>query len=309
MLRLGTRASNLALTQSRMIAKALRKAHPGLRVKLVEISTTGDQVADRPLQSFGGAGVFVKELENALLDNRIDLAVHSLKDLPTRQPRRLVLGAIVGREDSRDVAVISGGKRLEELPAGSVIGTGSTRRCAQLKAIYPHLQFAEIRGNVETRIRKVNEGQFAGTILAMAGLKRLGIFVDSMEVLPLNLMLPAPGQGALGLECRARDARTRKLLKRLHNKEVALCVTAERTVLETLGSGCHLPLAALGEIEKRDGKRTLHVSAIFGLPDATARVYAEIWGAPSRARQLGLMVAKNLLARGGQEILDQLQQK
>lgn len=306
-LRLGTRASNLALTQSRLIAKALKKAHPGLKVQLVEISTTGDRVSEKPLQSFGGAGVFVKELESALLDERIDFAVHSLKDLPTRQPRKLVLAAIVGREDVRDVAVLANGGKLADLPAGSVVGTGSTRRRAQLKAIYPQLEFAEIRGNVETRIRKVKEGQFAATILAHAGLRRLKIVDESMEVLPLHQVLPAPGQGALGIECRAADKRTRKLLAKLNNSEVAACVTAERSVLEALGSGCHLPLAALGEIEKREGRRTLHLSAIFGLPDATARVHAEAWGPPARARKLGLQVAKNIMSRGGKEIFEQLQ--
>lgn len=305
-LRLGTRASNLALTQSRLIAQALKKAHRGLRIKLVEISTTGDEVRDRPLQSFGGAGVFVKELECALLDKRIDLAVHSLKDMPTRQPRGLVLGAIVGREDPRDVAVLAGGKRLEDLPAGSVIGTGSLRRRAQLKARFPQLEFAEIRGNVETRLRKVAEGSYAGTILARAGLARLGLLNESMEVLSYNIMLPAPGQGALGLECRKSDARTLKLLKPLHCKDVAACVSAERAVLEALGSGCHLPLAALGELEERDGKRTLHVSAVFGLPDASACVHSEAWAAPSQARKLGLQVAASILARGGKEILEAL---
>ncbi|MCY3021974.1 MAG: hydroxymethylbilane synthase [Planctomycetota bacterium] len=179
-LRLGTRASNLALTQSRLVAALLEKAHRGLKVEHVEITTTGDTVRDRPLQSFGGRGVFVKELENALLQGRVDVAVHSLKDLPTRQPRGLVLGAISGREDTRDVAVAGSGRKLEDLPPGSVIGTGSPRRRAQLKAKYPHLEFAEIRGNVETRLRKVQEGQYAGTILARAGLKRLGLLVSGI---------------------------------------------------------------------------------------------------------------------------------
>lgn len=320
-LRLGSRSSNLAIVQSRMIARLLETAHPGLKVEVVEIATTGDAVRDKPLKSFGGAGVFVKELETALLDGRIDLAVHSLKDMPTRQPKGLVIGAIVGREDPRDVAIIAGGKRLDDLPPGSVIGSGSQRRRAQLKARYPRLEFAEIRGNVETRIRKVQEGQYAGTILARAGLKRLGLLTTTvrrgdgetgrlgMTVLPLSLMLPAPGQGALGLESRANDRRARRLLEKLHHPQVAACVTAERAALESLGGGCHLPLAALGEMKRQKGKRkkVLRLRAVLGLPDGTMIVKAEEFGAPGHASALGKNVAKALLARGGREILKRLE--
>ena len=316
-LRLGTRASPLALVQSRFVARMLETAHPGLSVELVEITTTGDKVRDRPLQEFGGRGVFVKELENALLDRRIDLAVHSLKDLPSATPRGLAIGAIVGREDTRDVAAIRGGKSLEELPPGSVIGTGSPRRRAQLKACYPNLEFAEIRGNVETRLRKVQEGQYAGTILARAGLKRLGLISLSsaassrkrtgngevrMHTLPHSLMLPAPGQGALAIECRARDRRVRSLLQTIHNERVSACVAAERAALQTLGGGCHLPLGALGETRGT----TLRLRAVLGLPDGTASVRAEGSMPVAEARELGRQVGRTILAQGGRKLLGKL---
>lgn len=319
-IRLGTRSSNLALTQSRMIAHALAAAHAGLDVQLIEISTTGDQVTDKPLQSFGGAGVFVKELESALLDKRVDFAVHSLKDMPTKQPKGLINAAIAGREDPRDVLVLRENQFIDALPAGSILGSGSTRRRLQLKEAYPALEFEEIRGNVETRIRKISEGQFCGTILARAGLKRLGILrgtastIQSKElgvsfhVLPLSLMLPAPGQGALGIECRGEDSRTRRLLGTLHNAEAAACVEAERVVLAQLGGGCHLPLAALGRIIQKGGLAVLQLRAVLGLPDASIVVRAEATGPVSQARQLGLAVARDLLARGGKEVLVKLEE-
>ena len=289
--------------QSHMIASLLVKAHPGLSVELLEIKTTGDEIRDKPLQSFGGAGVFVKELELALLEERIDLAVHSLKDMPTRQPKGLVIGAVPAREDTRDVAVVCGGTKLKDLPAGSIIGSGSLRRRAQLKYKYPQLEFAEIRGNVETRLRKVAEGQYAGTILARAGMHRLGLLKQATEVLPLSIMLPAPGQGALGLECRSSDRRTRRLLKVLNDEDVAQCITAERAVLEALGGGCHLPLGALGEI---DASGQLRLRAVLGLPDGSLFARAEECLPVAQARQLGRGVAKMLLARDGNKILERL---
>ncbi|HYG74376.1 MAG TPA: hydroxymethylbilane synthase [Planctomycetota bacterium] len=320
-LRLGTRSSNLAMTQSGIVARRLMRAHPGLKVQLVEISTTGDEVRDKPLQSFGGAGVFVKELENALVDDRVDFAVHSLKDMPTRQPEGLLIAAVAGREDPRDVLVLRGGQTIDALPSGSIIGSGSTRRRLQLKAAYPKLEFAEIRGNVETRLRKVREGQYAGTVLARAGLKRLGLLPGSkrssrsdaavteglsFHLLPLELMLPAPGQGALGIECRSSDARTRRLLKVLHDPEAAACVEAERTVLGELGGGCHLPLAALGKVVRRGGKAMLELRAVLGLPDASIILRAERLGSLRAPQKIGISVAQDLLSRGGKEVLAKL---
>ena len=306
-LKLGTRSSNLATTQSRHVADMLERKHPGLKVDLIEITTTGDEVRDKPLQSFGGAGVFVKELENALQARRVDIAVHSLKDMPTKQPADLVIAAMPEREDPRDVAVVRGNASLKDLPAGSVIGSGSLRRRAQLKTKYPQLEFAEIRGNVDTRLRKVREGQFAGSILACAGLKRLSL-LDSgageitFHVLPYTTMLPAPGQGALAIECRSDDLATRRLLGALHSAEVEACVEAERVVLEALGGGCHLPLGALGTVEKG----LLKLQTFFGLPDASAFVEVEQEGSPADPRELGMRVAQLILSQGGREILARL---
>jgi len=301
-LRLGTRASTLALAQSGMIARKLERLHPGLKVELVQISTTGDTVTDKALKDFGGVGVFVKELESALLDKRIDLAVHSLKDMPTRQPRGLVIGAVAGREDPRDCAVVKGGLKLEDLPKGSVIGSGSLRRRAQLKIAYPQLKFAEIRGNIDTRIRKVEAGEYAGTLLARAGLKRAKLLSRATETLPFSIMLPAPGQGALGLECRAADRKTLSLMKPLHDATADACVRAERALLQALGGGCHLPLGALCVARKG----TLLLRAFFGLPDASEAFAAEESGVLSRPEELGRKVAKAMFELGVREVLKRL---
>jgi hydroxymethylbilane synthase len=302
-LRLGTRASNLALTQSRYIARKLERAWPGLRVELIEIATTGDQVKDKALKSFGGAGVFVKELEQALHDKRVDIAVHSLKDVPTEQPRGLVIGAILGREDTRDCAIIPGAKSLAQLPKGSLVGSGSQRRRAQLARLYPQLAFAEIRGNVETRIAKVERGDYAATILARAGLKRLGLAHKAAQILPLSKVLPAPGQGALAIECRSSDRRTRSLLNKIHNAKVALCVSAERELLAMLGGGCNLPLGALGTLR---GK-TLQLRAF--LSDGTNAVEAS-GSVPARgvqaARQLANKIRKQMILEGANKIVTEL---
>jgi len=303
-LKLGTRSSNLALTQSRSVARMLEKAHPGLSIELVEIKTTGDMVTDKPLKSFGGAGVFVKELESALQDGRADFAVHSLKDMPTRQPSGLVLGAILGREDPRDVVITKKKVPLEKLPPKSVIGSGSMRRRAQLARHFPGLVFAEIRGNVETRIKKVESGEYAGTILARAGLKRLKLLEHVAQVLPFSIMLPAAGQGALGVECRSSDRRVQKILESIHQEKVAECVNAERSLLETLGGGCHLPVGALGTLT---ASGELKLIAALGLPDGTKLLRMQDQGPPAEARAIGRRLGKRMLAGGGAEILKLLE--
>jgi hydroxymethylbilane synthase len=285
-------------------------------VELIEISTTGDRVTGQSLVSFGGAGVFVKELEAAMLDKRVDFSVHSLKDVPTRQPKGLAIAAISARENSRDVAIVRGGAKLAALPAGSVIGSGSPRRRAQLKAGWPHLEFAEIRGNVDTRIRKVDEGQYAGTILALAGLKRLGLRARASEVVPYSCVLPAPGQGALGIECRSGDRRMRFLLQALHDADTAACVTAERALLEALGGGCHLPLGALGEIvggksasANNPAQKTLKLRAALGHPDGSILLRHTVTGSAQTPRALGRELGRELLRRGGRELIERLKRE
>jgi hydroxymethylbilane synthase len=335
-LRLGTRASALALVQACAVARALERAHRGrrLRVELVEITTRGDRDRRSPLKSFGGTGVFVKELERALLEKRVDFAVHSLKDLPTRLARGLALAAVTRREDVRDVALTRAGAGLAELPAGARLGTSSPRRRAQLARRFPALDYVEIRGNVETRLRKVAAGEYAATVLAHAGLKRLGWRVPAgggqlalpkgtsaspapatkkvadaarhaaheegsaplrlhAELLPLAVMLPAPGQGALALECRAKDGRTRALLRVLHDVRVAACVRAERACLSALGGGCHLPLGALGT-SGRGG--SLRLRAALASDDGAILARADVWGSASRPEALGRRAARMLTA-------------
>jgi hydroxymethylbilane synthase len=305
LLRLGTRGSALAMAQSKLMARKLTSAHRAMKlhVEIVEISTTGDRDRKTALKTFGGTGVFAKELERALIEKEIDLAVHSLKDLPTAQPKGLVLAAVSKREDVRDVAIVAGGRRLAELPGGAVVGCGSPRRRAQLARRFPNLRFEEIRGNVDTRLRKVAEGHCAATILARAGLKRLGRPEKDGEVLPLSLMLPAPGQGALGLECRARDSRTRTLLLALHDPLAAACVEAERSCLAALGGGCHLPLGAHGSHSRKTGMLTLR--AVLAAPDGSLEVNAEASGPPTSAKRLGTTVAALLKETAdGRAVLD-----
>ena len=240
---LGTRGSTLALTQSNMVAAALRKVHPGLEVRLEIIKTTGDADQKTKLQAFPGMGVFVKELQTALLAGSIDFAVHSLKDVPEDEPEGLIFGAFPEREDPRDV-FISKGKSFRELPPGSKVGTGSPRRVLQLKAIRPDLVYTQIRGNVDTRIAKVTSGDLQAVVLAAAGLKRLGRSTEVTHAFSFQDMIPAIGQAALGLECRAKDTRTLKLLSAIHDEMTGAAVTLERLFMKRIGGGCKVPMAA-----------------------------------------------------------------
>ena len=266
---LGTRGSALALTQSKMVAAALRKAHPGLEVRLEIIKTIGDVDQKTKLHAFPGMGVFVKELQTALLAGSIDFAVHSLKDVPEDEPEGLIFGAFPVREDPRDV-FISKGTRFSDLPPGSKVGTGSPRRVLQLKAIRPDLTYTQVRGNVDTRIAKVTNGELQGVILAAAGLNRLGRSTDVTHAFSFQDMIPAIGQAALGLECRAKDARTLKLLSAIHDEMTGAAVTLERLFMKRIGGGCKVPMAA-HVYPHGDGLRML---AVLGNPatGAMARV-------------------------------------
>ena len=297
-LRLGSRASPLARAQSGLLARALERAHPALRVEPVEIATQGDRDRRSALHSFGGAGVFVKALEVALQAGRIDAAVHSLKDLPTRLPKGLILGAVGPREDVRDVLVT----RRKSLSAGAVLGSGSPRRRGQMLRKRPGLRFEEIRGNVESRLRQVAQGRYDGTILARAGLRRLRIPQAgsrlarlAFRTLPLSTMLPAPGQGALAVECRAADGRTRRLLRAIHDPRVAVCVNAERALLAALGGGCHLPLGACARVSK--GR--LELTTVLVAPDGSSEVRARATGPAGAPEALGRRVAQTIRLRAG----------
>ncbi|MFH1024259.1 MAG: hydroxymethylbilane synthase [Planctomycetota bacterium] len=262
---LATRKSKLALAQTRMIEKALVALHPGLSIKLVTVVTAGDRDRRNPLSGMNETGVFTKALEAKLLAKDADIAVHSLKDLPVELPEGLVIAAILPREDPRDALVSRKFTTLGDLPPGSRVGTSSPRRRAQILHIRPDLAVRDIRGNVDTRLAKITSGEFDAAILAVAGMKRLEI--KGWPIVPLDGFLPAPGQGALAIETRAGDKKTRDLIAPLHDAPTALAVEAERRLLAALGGGCHMPLGALGEVRGD----TLRLHAVFFSADGKHR--------------------------------------
>lgn len=252
-LRLGTRGSLLARIQSQQVADVMMREHPGLQINLVEIRTTGDQVQSKPLHDIGGKGLFTREVEQALLAGEVDLAVHSMKDLPITQPlvdtEALVVAAIPLRQSVEDVIYSPAGHTHETLPAGSTVATGSLRRLAQWRSCRPDLEICPIRGNIDTRLRKVRQGEFDAVVLAAAGLNRAGLFDPAtMKLLPPDLFVPAAGQGALAIQCRREDASTREILARLHDADAAICVQMERSIVEALKGDCHSPIAAWASI-------------------------------------------------------------
>ncbi len=297
-IRIGTRGSPLALVQARMVRDALAAAHADLRgaddIQIVPIKTTGDAVQDRKLMEIGGKGLFTKEIEEALLDGRIDCAVHSMKDMPTWLPDGLVIGAMLVREDARDALFARTGKRIAELPRGATVGTASLRRQAQLLALRPDLLVVALRGNVETRLRKLAAGEADATLLAVAGLKRLGLLDKAAAIIDSDEILPAVGQGAIGVEIRADDARLRALLAPLDHGATTLCVTAERACLAELDGSCHTPIAAYAELAA-DG-RDLRLRSLIALPDGTAVHRDEREGPTTDPVALGRAAGKLLKA-------------
>ncbi len=301
-LRLGTRGSALALTQAGWVKGQLEGAHPGLEVELVKIKTTGDKITDVPLARVGGKGLFVKEIEEALLEGRIDLAVHSMKDVPAELPAPLHIAVTTEREDVRDALISAGNLPLAGLPHGARVGTSSLRRRAQLLAVRPDLDIIPLRGNLDTRLRKLDENQMAAIILASAGLRRMGLEGRISEHLRFEVMLPAIGQGALGIEMRREDERTYQLARFLDHPDTAVAVRAERALLARLEGGCQVPIAALGRLE---GGR-LHLSALVADLDGVHLIRASGEAEPAGAAALGLRVAEELLSRGAGEILAEI---
>ena len=299
-LRLGTRASALAMTQSGLIADRLRET--GVEVELVTISTEGDR-STQPLAEFGGQGVFVAALREALVRGDVDIAVHSLKDLPTTPDPRLALAAIPQREDARDVLVARDGMTLGELPQGARIGTGSPRREAQLNALGLGVEVAPIRGNVDTRIAKVASGEYDGVLLARAGLLRLGRADEATEVIDPLQMLPAPGQGALACECRADDDATIHLLSGLDDSDTRAAVTAERSLLATLEAGCSAPVGALAEVAQGDDGDELWLRAVVGSTSGSPTIRLSATGLPSEAAAVGERLAAEMLAEGADTLV------
>jgi hydroxymethylbilane synthase len=300
-LRLGTRASALAVTQSSGIADRLR-AETGVDVELVSISTEGDRRSG-PLAEMGGAGVFVVALREALLRGDVDLAVHSLKDLPTADEPDLVVAAIPARVDARDCLVARDGLSLGELPQGARVGTGSPRREAQLNALGLGVEVVPIRGNVDTRIGKVHSGDYDAVLLARAGLLRLDRAHEATEVIDPIQMLPAPGQGALACECRADDAATIALLAVLDDGDTRAAVTAERSLLAALEAGCSAPVGALAEIATGDDGDELWLRGVVGHPSGAPTIRLSATGLPSEAAAVGERLAAEMLAEGADTLV------
>jgi hydroxymethylbilane synthase len=301
-LRLGTRGSLLARTQSQLVADELMRRRPGLRVELVTVRTTGDRITDRPLHEMGGKGLFTKELEQALLAKDVDFAVHSFKDVPVTMPlvdtSDLVIAAVPKREDPRDVVVMRDPSK-GPLPHQARVGTSSLRRQAQLLELGNDFTILPLRGNIDTRLRKVRDGEYDVVVLAMAGLMRAGLF-DALFMKPLDpgkAMLPAAAQGALALQCRADDARTRDLLTTLNDPATAACVAAERGVVRALNGDCHSPIAALATVDAADGQMSL-LAAVGARDGRPPVVRAEASGPAADAPALVSRVVKLLLSRG-----------
>ena len=302
-IRVGTRRSLLARTQCETVAAALRAAL-GRDVVLVEVTTEGD-VSSAPLASIGGTGVFVSALRDALLRGEVDLAVHSLKDLPTTPDARITLAAVPLREDPRDVVVARDGLTLGELPAGARIGTGSPRRAAQLRALGLGFDVVGIRGNVDTRIGKVASGDIDAVVLARAGIARLGRLDEVTEVLDPLQMLPAPGQGALAVECRAGDPLDDEVRGAVDDPRTRAAVTAERAVLATLEAGCAAPVGALAEIAEGDDGDELWLRAVALSPDGAVAVRRSATGLPDEAEKVGRTLAEEMLDDGASTLVEE----
>jgi len=298
-IRIATRKSALALWQAEHVKARLEAAHPGLKVSLVPMVSKGDKLLDAPLAKIGGKGLFVKELETALLEDQADIAVHSMKDVPMDFPEGLGLFCICEREDPRDAFVSNTYDSLDALPAGSVVGTSSLRRQAQLLARRPDLKIHFLRGNVNTRLAKLDAGEYDAIILAAAGLIRLG-FEDRIRAsITVEHSLPAGGQGAVGIECRVGDAELQQLLSPLNHTETALRVTAERAMNKRLNGGCQVPIACYAILEGEQ----LWLRGLVGEPDGSRLLRAEQRGSAEDAERLGIEVAEALLAQGAGDIL------
>ena len=300
-IRIATRKSALALWQAEFVKAQLLVHHPELEVELVPMSTKGDKLLDTPLSKVGGKGLFVKELEVAMLEGRADIAVHSMKDVPMEFPEGLGLAVICEREDPLDAFVSNDYQHIEQLPAGAVIGTSSLRRQSQIQANFPSLRIKELRGNVNTRLSKLDNGEYDAIILASAGLIRLEMSNRISSRLPSDLSLPAGGQGAVGIECRTGDQTILDLLAPLNHVGTAHCVLAERAVNRHLQGGCQVPIACFAELNPEG--TALYMRGLVGSIDGSTILRADIEGVVEQAEQLGVQLAEQLLAQGAKEIL------
>jgi hydroxymethylbilane synthase len=302
LVRIATRKSPLALWQAEHVRGRLQAKHPGLQVELLTMSTQGDRILDSPLAKIGGKGLFVKELEQGILDGRADIAVHSMKDVPAELPDGLVIGAILEREDPRDAFVSSQYNSIDELPEGARVGTSSLRRQCQLRARRPDLEILDLRGNVGTRLGKLDDGGYDAIVLACAGLKRLGLSARITRELDPGEMLPAIAQGVIGIECRVADERVNSLIEPLNHVETLQRTNAERSMNATLAGGCQAPVAGYSVLN--DDR--IEMRGLVGHPDGSRIIRGDVSGSPLQAAALGQQLAEDLLARGARQILDEL---
>lgn len=301
-LRIATRKSPLALWQAEFVRESLIQQHPDLQVELVKMVTQGDKILDTPLAKVGGKGLFVKELEQGMLRNEVDIAVHSMKDVPVELPDGLHLNVICTREDPRDAFVSNNHMSFESLPQGAKVGTSSLRRTTQLKALRPDLEILDLRGNVNTRLKKLDDGQYEAIILAAAGLIRLGFEDRIKQAIDSGTSLPAIGQGAVGIECRSDDEQINQLISMLNHEQTNICVTAERAMNARLEGGCQVPIGGYAILENGE----LYMRGLVGRPDGSEVVRGEVRGKPEDAHALGTSLADDLLSRGAREILKEV---
>ena len=299
---IGTRSSKLALWQADYVAECLKEEYPGLEVEMKLMTTKGDKILDAPLAKIGGKGLFTKELEQEMLEGGIDLAVHSLKDMPTEVPEGLVIAAITKRADPGDAVVSLKYGHFADLPQGAKVGTSSLRRKAQLLHARPDLNIQDLRGNVNTRLRKLEEENFDAIVLAVAGLTRLGFKDRIAEVMPREIMLPAVGQGALAIEARGDDAEILEMLAFLNDEDMVACAKGERAFLAKVEGGCQVPVGVYGSVEEGE----LQLEAVIASLDGTRLYRDKLTGAKSEAEELGGELAEKLLAAGGLEIMQEL---
>jgi len=301
--RIATRRSPLALWQAEWVARRLREHHAGLHTELVEMTTSGDRIQDRPLATAGGKGLFLKELENGLLNGDADIAVHSMKDVTVRIPEGLCIPVLCPREDPRDAFVSNRYGSLDEMPAGAVVGTSSLRRQTQVMHRYPHLRVITLRGNVNTRLAKLDRGDFDAILLAVAGLLRLEMEERIRQRVDPSSLLPAVGQGVMGIECRAADPRALELIECLNDADSATAVTAERRVNAMLDGGCQVPIAAYAD---PPAAGRLYLRALVGTPDGRTMLTAEDTDEPGQADALGQRVGQSLIDQGAARILEKV---
>jgi len=301
-IKIATRQSPLALWQAEYVAERLQQAHPGIKTELVKMVTKGDKILDAPLAKIGGKGLFVKELEQGMLEGKADIAVHSMKDVPVEFPQGLHLAVILPREDPHDAFVSNQYQSLDDLPVNAKIGTSSLRRQCQIAEHFPHAQILSLRGNVNTRLAKLDAGDYDAIILAAAGLKRLGFADRITQQLDTSISLPAIGQGAVGIECRVDDVEMNQLLEPLHDQESTIRVRAERAMNARLNGGCQVPIAGFAELQNGQ----LFMRGLVGKPDGSILYRAEKTGAIEQAEEIGRSIADELLASGAGKILQEL---